>query len=62
MGLDKSGCALYPLVDKQWCIGVCAVPCPSSVKLVRKYDAVPPKDFKELRQEISKQKKASKFS
>lgn len=55
----------FPVVDKEWCIGcgVCAVPCSSSaVKLVRKSNAVPPKDFKELHQEISKQKKASKIS
>jgi Pyruvate/2-oxoacid:ferredoxin oxidoreductase delta subunit len=38
--------------------GVCAVPCPASaVKLVRKSNPVPPKDFKELHQEILKQRK-----
>jgi NAD-dependent dihydropyrimidine dehydrogenase PreA subunit len=50
----------FPVVDKEWCIGcgVCAVPCPASaVKLVRKSDAIPPKDFKELHQEILKQRK-----
>jgi Fe-S-cluster-containing hydrogenase component 2 len=49
----------YPLVDKDWCIGcgVCAVPCPSSaVKLVRKTNALPPKDFQELHQQILKQR------
>ena len=50
----------FPVVDKEWCIGcgVCAVPCPSSaVKLVRKSDAIPPKDFKELHQEILRERK-----
>ncbi len=50
----------FPIVDKDWCIGcgVCAVPCPSgAVKLVRKSDAIPPKDFKELHQEILKERK-----
>ncbi len=50
----------FPVVDKDWCIGcgVCAVPCPSSaVKLVRKSDAIPPKDFKELHQEILRERK-----
>jgi NAD-dependent dihydropyrimidine dehydrogenase PreA subunit len=50
----------FPVIDKEWCIGcgVCAVPCPvSAVKLVRKSDAIPPKDFKELHQEILKQRK-----
>ena len=50
----------FPVVDKEWCIGcgVCAVPCPAgAVKLVRKSDAIPPKDFKELHQEILKQRK-----
>ncbi len=52
----------FPVVDKEWCIGcgVCAVPCPSgAVKLVRKSDALPPKDFKELHQEILKERKIS---
>jgi NAD-dependent dihydropyrimidine dehydrogenase PreA subunit len=50
----------FPVVDKDWCIGcgVCAIPCPSSaVKLVRKSDAVPPKDFKELHQQILRERK-----
>ncbi len=50
----------FPVVDKEWCIGcgVCAVPCPSgAVKLVRKSDALPPKDFKELHQEILRERK-----
>ena len=49
----------FPVIDKGWCIGcgVCAVPCPSSaVKLVRKSDALPPKDFKELHQQILKER------
>lgn len=55
----------FPGVDKEWCIGcgVCAVPCPSSaIKLVRKSDAIPPKDFKELHQQISKQRRTSRAS
>ncbi len=50
----------YPVVDNDWCIGcgVCAVPCPSSaVKLVRKTDVLPPKDFRELHQEILKERR-----
>jgi len=50
----------FPVIDTDWCIGcgVCAVPCPASaVKLVRKSDAIPPKDFKELHREILKQRK-----
>jgi NAD-dependent dihydropyrimidine dehydrogenase PreA subunit len=50
----------FPVIDKDWCIGcgVCAVPCPASaVRLVRKSDAIPPKDFKELHDEILKQRK-----
>ncbi len=50
----------FPVVDKEWCIGcgVCAIPCPASaVKLVRKSSAIPPKDFKELHQEILKERK-----
>ena len=51
----------FPVVDLEWCIGcgVCAIPCPTSaVRLVRKSDAVPPKDFKELHQEILRQRKS----
>jgi NAD-dependent dihydropyrimidine dehydrogenase PreA subunit len=50
----------FPSVDLEWCIGcgVCAVPCPASaVKLVRKSDAIPPKDFNELHREILKERK-----
>ena len=50
----------FPVIDKDWCIGcgVCAVPCPASaVKLVRRSDAIPPKDFKELHYEILKERK-----
>jgi len=50
----------FPVVDRDWCIGcgVCAVPCPTSaVKLVRKSDAIPPKDFKELHREILRERK-----
>jgi len=50
----------FPVVDKEWCIGcgVCAVPCPvSAVKLVRRSDAIPPKDFKELHREILRERK-----
>jgi NAD-dependent dihydropyrimidine dehydrogenase PreA subunit len=49
----------FPVVDLEWCIGcgVCAAPCPAdAVRLVRKSDAVPPKDFKELHQEILKER------
>ncbi len=51
----------FPVVDKEWCIGcgVCATPCPSgAVKLVRKPGALPPKDFKELHQQILKERTA----
>lgn len=50
----------FPVVDQEWCIGcgVCAIPCPSSaIRLVRKSDAIPPKDFKELHREILKERK-----
>jgi NAD-dependent dihydropyrimidine dehydrogenase PreA subunit len=50
----------FPVIDKDWCIGcgVCAIPCPASaVKLVRKSDAIPPKDFKELHREILRERK-----
>ncbi len=50
----------FPVVDKEWCIGcgVCAIPCPSSaIKLVRKSDAIPPKDFKELHSQILRERK-----
>jgi len=49
----------FPVIDKEWCIGcgVCAAPCPvSAVKLVRKSDAIPPKDFKELHSQILKER------
>ena len=50
----------FPVIDKEWCIGcgVCAVPCPASaVRLVRKSNAIPPRDFKELHEEILKERK-----
>jgi NAD-dependent dihydropyrimidine dehydrogenase PreA subunit len=49
----------FPVVDREWCIGcgVCAVPCPASaVRLVRKTDAIPPKDFRELHEQILKER------
>jgi NAD-dependent dihydropyrimidine dehydrogenase PreA subunit len=49
----------FPMIDRDWCIGcgVCAVPCPASaVKLVRKSDAIPPRDFKQLHQQILKER------
>ena len=49
----------FPVIDKEWCIGcgVCAAPCPvSAVKLVRKSDAIPPKDFKELHGQILRER------
>jgi Pyruvate/2-oxoacid:ferredoxin oxidoreductase delta subunit len=60
------GCVIMegdlPVVDRDWCIGcgVCAVPCPTSaVKLVRRPGVVPPKDFKELHNQILKERMAS---
>ena len=50
----------FPVVDKEWCIGcgVCAIPCPASaVKLVRKSGAIPPRDFKELHQQILRERR-----
>lgn len=47
------------VVETDWCIGcgVCAVPCPSqAVRLVRKSDAVPPKDFEELHEMILRER------
>jgi hypothetical protein len=50
--LERSG---YPQCKK---MGVCAIPCPSSaIRLVRKSDAIPLKDFKELHREILKERK-----
>ncbi len=49
----------FPVVDQEWCIGcgVCAGPCPTSaVKLVRKTDAIPPRDFRELHEQILREK------
>ena len=48
-----------PLVDNDWCIGcgVCAVPCPSgAVRLKRRSDALPPKDFPTLHRQILKER------
>jgi NAD-dependent dihydropyrimidine dehydrogenase PreA subunit len=50
----------FPVIDKEWCIGcgVCAVPCPTSaVKLVRRSDTLPPKDFKELHKQILRERR-----
>jgi NAD-dependent dihydropyrimidine dehydrogenase PreA subunit len=49
----------FPVIDRDWCIGcgVCAVPCPvSAVRLVRKSDAIPPRDFKKLHHQILKER------
>ncbi len=49
----------FPVIDRDWCIGcgVCAVPCPASaVNLVRKSDAIPPRDFNQLHEQILKEK------
>jgi NAD-dependent dihydropyrimidine dehydrogenase PreA subunit len=50
----------FPVVDRDWCIGcgVCAIPCPvSAVKLVRKTGVLPPKDFRELHNQILRERK-----
>ena len=50
----------FPVIDKEWCIGcgVCAIPCPASAtKLVRRSDVLPPKDFKELHEQILKERR-----
>jgi NAD-dependent dihydropyrimidine dehydrogenase PreA subunit len=52
----------FPVIDQDWCIGcgVCAVPCPASaVRLVRKSNAIPPKDFKDLHQQILRERRFS---
>ena len=49
-----------PVVDRDWCIGcgVCAVPCPASaVRLIRRSDALPPKDFQTLHRQILRERK-----
>jgi Pyruvate/2-oxoacid:ferredoxin oxidoreductase delta subunit len=54
--LDNDTC----VVDTDWCIGcgVCALPCPTSaVRLIRKSDAIPPKNFKELHEMILRERK-----
>jgi len=48
-----------PIVDNEWCIGcgVCAVPCPAgAVRLRRRSDTVPPKDFVTLHRQILKER------
>ena len=53
----------FPVIDQEWCIGcgVCAIPCLSSaVKLVRKSHAIPPKDFRELHEQILKERKTAR--
>ncbi len=53
----------FPVIDQEWCIGcgVCAIPCPSSaVKLVRKSHAIPPRDFRELHEQILKERKIAR--
>ncbi|MGB9630354.1 MAG: indolepyruvate ferredoxin oxidoreductase subunit alpha, partial [Thermodesulfobacteriota bacterium] len=53
----------FPEVDEQWCIGcgVCSVVCPSSaIRLIRKTDAIPPKDFKELHDQILRERRSLK--
>lgn len=50
----------FPVVNQQWCIGcgICDVACSfGAVKLVRKSEALPPKDFKELQQQILRERK-----
>jgi ferredoxin len=50
----------FPVVDLDWCIGcgVCAVPCPTSaVRLIRRSDALPPKDFQTLHRQILHERK-----
>jgi len=52
----------FPVIDPDWCIGcgVCAVPCPASaVRLIRRNDALPPKDFRTLHNQILKERKGS---
>lgn len=49
----------FPEIDKEWCIGcgVCSTVCQSfAVRLIRKTDAIPPKDFKELHQQILRER------
>jgi NAD-dependent dihydropyrimidine dehydrogenase PreA subunit len=52
----------FPVIDQEWCIGcgVCAIPCPgSAVKLARKSHALPPRDFRELHEQILKERKTA---